>query len=167
MPIYMILLLHKSVDILRTLGHTVCMTPHVPRRRSERALESRRLKAVEGFRSGQPLAAIARRLGVTRQAVHKWYQRYRRAGLEGLYRRPRPGRPRKLTSEQERRLATWLQRSAKAYGFQTQEWTAQRVADLIRVRFRVRYDRDHLSRVLRRLGFSWHGAKGWAQERTR
>jgi transposase len=144
------------------------MTARIPlRRRNERALEIRRLKAVEGFRTGQPLAAIARRLGVTRQAVHKWYQRYRRAGLEGLFRRPRPGRPPKLTYEQQRRLAAWLHRSAKAYGFATPEWTAQRVADVILVQFRVRYDRDHLSRVLRRLGFSWHDAKGWVRERTR
>jgi transposase len=142
-------------------------TPGPRRHRDERAMELRRLKAVDGFRTGQSLAAIARELGVTRQAAHKWHKRYRRAGREGLYRRPRPGRPPKLTSGQERRLATWLQRSARAYGFQTQEWTTQRVADLIRARFRVRYDRDHLSRVLRRLGFSWHGAKGWARERTR
>jgi len=146
------------------------MTTRVPLRRlrrDERALEIRRLKAVEGFQTGQSLAAIARRLGVTRQAAHKWYQHYRRAGLEGLSRRPRPGRPPKLNPEQQQRLAAWLQRSAKAYGFQTQEWTTQSMADLIQVRFRVRYDRDHLSRVLRRLGFSWHGAKGWARERRR
>jgi transposase len=143
------------------------MATHVNRRRGERALEIRRLKAVKGFQKGQPLAAIARRLGVSRQAVHKWYQLYCRAGLKGLYRRPRSGRPPKLTFEQERRLGAWLQRSAKAYGFQSQEWTTQRVADFVRVRFRVRYDRDHLSRVLRRLGFFWYEAKGWARGRTR
>jgi transposase len=146
--------------------HPVGVTSRVPLR-GVRALEIRRLKAVEGFRAGQPLATIARRLGVTRQAVHKWYQRYRRAGLEGLLRRPRPGRPPKLTSDEQRHLVAWLHRSAKAYGFTTPEWTAQRVADLILVRFRVRYDRDHISRVLRRLGFSWYEAKGWAQGRTR
>jgi len=142
------------------------MTPSAaPRHRDERGLEVRRLKAVEGFQAGDALTDIARRLSVSRQAVHVWSRRYRRAGLSGLRRRPRSGRPPKLTPPQRARLARWLTRDAAAYGFPTPVWTTQRVADLVWRRFRVRYDRDHVGRLLRSLGFSWQKATGRARER--
>ena len=44
--------------------------------------------------AGVPLDRIARELGVQRNVVRTWVDRYRRDGLAGLQDRPRPGRPR-------------------------------------------------------------------------
>jgi putative transposase len=54
---------------------------------------------------------------------------------------------------------------AEAYGFPTAVWTTQRVADLLWQRFRVRYDRDHVCRLLHRFGWSWQKPTGRARER--
>jgi transposase len=114
---------------------------------------------------GERLAAIARQLGVSRQAVHQWAQRYQRRNRAGLHRRPRPGRPPNLARAQLAQLPRLLVRGAEAYGFPTPLWTTQRVADLLWQRFRVRYDRDHVCRLLHRFGWSWQKPAGRARER--
>ena len=43
---------------------------------------------------GVPLEQIARQIGVDRNVVRRWVDRYRAEGLAGLRDRPRPGRPR-------------------------------------------------------------------------
>ena len=125
-----------------------------PKRRDAQALEARRLSALPCIASGESLSEIARKLGVSRQAVHQWAQEYRRQGAEGLCRRARPGRPPKLTIEQLAQLPRLLAHDARAYGFATAVWTSQRIADLLWKRFRVRYSRDHIPYLLQRLGWS-------------
>ena len=124
-------------------------------RRDAPKLEARRLAALPHIQAGEPLSVIARRLGVSRQAVHQWAQHYRRRGAAGLRRRARPGRRPKLPHHQLAQLPRLLARGAMAYGFATDEWTSQRVADLIWRRFRVRYGREYVCRLLHRFGWSW------------
>ena len=72
-----------------------------------------------------------------------------------MRRRPRPGRPPKLARAQLAQLPRLLAQGAEGYGFPTPVWTTQRAADLIWQRFRVRYDRDHVCRLLHHFGWSW------------
>jgi len=134
-------------------------------RRDAEVLEARRLSVLPRIEQGESLAGIARQLGVSRQAVHQWAQQYRRRGAMGLRRRARPGRPPKLAWRQLAQLPRLLARGAEAYGFSTAVWTTQRVADLLCKRFRVRYDRDHVCRLLHRFGWSWQKPAGRARER--
>ncbi len=134
-------------------------------RRDAVVLEARRLAALPRIQRGESLSGIARSLGVSRQAVHQWAQEYRRRGTAGLRRRPRAGRPPKLARRQLVQLPRLLARGAEAYGFATAVWTTQRVADLIRQRFGVRYDRDHVCRLLHGFGWSWQKPTGRARER--
>jgi transposase len=69
-------------------------------RRDTEVLETRWLAALPLFERGERLATIARQLGVSRQAVHQWAQRYHRRGRAGLHRRPRLGCPPKLARAQ-------------------------------------------------------------------
>ena len=55
-------------------------------RRDTSALEARRLAALPRFERGESLSLIARQLGVSRQAVFVWAQRWRRRGETGLHR---------------------------------------------------------------------------------
>jgi len=88
------------------------------------------------------------------------------ARREGLASPPAP-----RTTTQVGPLATGpaphlLARGAEAYGFSSAIWTTQRVADLIWRRFRVRYDRDHVCRLLHRFGWSWQKPARRARERN-
>jgi predicted ArsR family transcriptional regulator len=54
----------------------------------------RRARIVLLAADGVPLDRIARELGVQRNVVRTWVDRYGEAGLAGLQDRPRSGRPR-------------------------------------------------------------------------
>ena len=129
------------------------------------ALERRRLRAARWLKRGLRPAAVARRLGVHRQSVGRWQQQLEREGFPGPKKAARAGRPAKLTAEQLLQLAEELVRGPRAWGYTTELWTTQRVADLIRRRFRVRYHRDHVGRVLAQMGWSCQRPVGRAKER--
>ncbi len=128
-------------------------------------MEARRLAAIPMLRRGESLSSVARQLGVSRQAVFVWNRQLRRRGEAGLRRRRRPGRPSKLAPSQLALLPRLLARGAEVYGFSSPIWTTQRVADLIWRRFRIRYDRDHVCRLLHRFGWSWQKPARRARER--
>ena len=134
-------------------------------RRDAQAMEARRLAALPLLQLGESLSSIARRLGVSRQAVFVWNRQWRRRGQAGLRRRPRPGRPPKLARRRLAQLPRLLAQGAEAHGFSSAIWTTQRVADLIWRRFQVRYDRDHVCRLLHRFGWSWQKPARRARER--
>jgi predicted ArsR family transcriptional regulator len=54
----------------------------------------RRARIVLRAAEGVPLDRVARELGVQRNVVRTWVDRYSEAGLAGLQDRPRSGRPR-------------------------------------------------------------------------
>jgi len=67
----------------------------------ELSVMEQRYHAVMEVISGAPVAEVARRYGVSRQAVHGWLDRYEREGLAGLAdhsHRPRY-QPRQLDAE--------------------------------------------------------------------
>jgi transposase len=87
--------------------------------------------------------------------VSQWLKRAREhGGVEGLKRRPPPGMTPRLSLEQRAQLPLLLAKGAEAYGYRGDVWTARRMAQLIADTFGVRYHRDHVSRVLRQLGWS-------------
>jgi len=66
----------------------------VTRRTTAAAGLVRRARIVLLAAAGEPLDRIARQLGVDRNVVRTWVDRYRVGGLAALEDRPRSGRPR-------------------------------------------------------------------------
>jgi len=129
------------------------------------ALERRRLRAARLLQRGLRPAEVARRLGVHRQSVGRWREQLEREGQAGLRQAGRAGRPPKLSAEQLLQLEEELVRGPRAWGYVTELWTTQRVADVIQRRFGVRYHRDHVGRVLGQMRWSCQRPAGRAQER--
>jgi transposase len=111
--------------------------------------EGRRLRALELHETGWKAIRIAEALGVTRGAVSQWLKRAREGGRAALQHRPLPGKTPKLTAEQRAQIPALLARGAEAYGFVGAVWNADRVAEVIRREFGVRYHPAHVSRILR------------------
>jgi carbon-monoxide dehydrogenase medium subunit len=74
-----------------------------------------------------PVPEIMRRLGVSRPAVASWLTRFERSGISGLLSRPRSGRPRKITPEVMRRIATAAGVEPRALAVPGPAWTLRRL----------------------------------------
>src|SRR5258708_6412795 len=117
--------------------------------------EERRKRAWALKQQGWLQKDIAAGLGVSEGAVSQWLKSARQqGGVDALARRPPPGMTRRLSPGQRAQLPALLARGAEAHGFRGDVWTAARVAEVIRRAFGVRYHRDHVSRLLRQLGWS-------------
>lgn len=134
-------------------------------RRDFEALERHRLEAAQLLKQGVWPAEVARRLGVSRQSVHRWQQRVAQDGRRALRKAGRAGRPPKLTAGDLRRLKRALLAGPEAQGYATGLWTLKRVAQLIETQCGVRYSQPRVWQLLRQLGWSCQRPTGQARER--
>ena len=96
-----------------------------------------------------PVASVA-----TPAVFLRWRNAFRAQGPDGLKAKPASGRPPRLSSPQKQRLVRLLAQGAVAHGYRTELWTTQRIADLIAQRLGVRYPRNHVGKLLHRVGWS-------------
>jgi transposase len=117
-------------------------------------LEHRRLLAVRRVLEGDSIEDVADFLEVTPRSVRRWMAAFANQGWEGLNAGPVPGRPRKLTSTQEKIVLRWLQDSPTRLGFATELWTCRRLTQLIQEEWGIRFNPEYLPRWLRARGFT-------------
>ena len=115
-------------------------------------MESRRLMAAQDLQSGLTQSQIARKFGVSRTTASRWYRALRGNGVEALRKRRAPGRPTRLSREQLAEAAHLYQAGPRAAGLDNDRWTTARFAHAIHEKFGVRYDPDHVGRIMHRLG---------------
>ena len=127
----------------------------------ERRLEGGRLLS-EGSLSQRE---IARELGVNEGSVSRWKEMLKREGDKGLKVRRAPGRPCRLDEQGQQRLLTDLRKGARAHGYADERWTLPRIVEVLSKTQGLSYDPDHLSVVMRRLGWSVQRPQSKAVER--
>src|SRR5437899_12880276 len=133
------------------------MPTHVAPRRDFHGLEVRRKQAARWFAAGRETqAAIARRLGVSRQSVMRWYQAWRAGGREALRAAGRAGRKPRLAPEQLARVDTALREGPRAQGFSTGLWTLPRVALMIKRVTGVKFHPANIWLLSSALDFTLH-----------
>ncbi len=134
-------------------------------RGSAELLEDRRRRALSLLDEGSSLNEVARRIGCAASSVMRWRDMRRGGGERALKVRSSPGRPHKLVAARCRLLLRILLQGATASGYPTQLWTTARIAEVIRKKFRVQYHRDHVGRLMHRLGWSHQKPQKRALER--
>ena len=132
---------------------------------SAHGLEYRRRLAIARISEGYSTREVADFLGVDPSTVRRWLAAFRDRGQAGLLARPVAGRPRKLTTTQEKIALRWLTESPMRHGFETELWTAARLAQLIREEFGVALNPRYLSTWLRDRGFTPQEPQRVARER--
>ena len=115
-------------------------------------MERRRLEAAQDLLNGLSQSKVARKFSVSRTTASRWYRALANKGVDSLKRRKATGRPSRLTREQLTRLAQIYSEAPIAYGYPDDHWTTARMAVVIESQFGVRYDRDHVGRLLCKLG---------------
>lgn len=131
-----------------------------------KALEQRRRRALALLESGQSYRAVAARVHSSLSSVVRWQQAYRANGQDGLCSTPTPGRPSKLSAKQKERFVAILLRGPLTYGYATDLWTLQRIADVIDKEFGVRYTLPNCWKLMRALGWSCQKPQKRAKERN-
>jgi putative transposase len=115
-------------------------------------MERRRLDAAEDLLNGVTQARVARKFGVSRTTASRWYRTLEGQGLERLRKRKAPGRPSRLSNSQMEEVRAMFQAGPRSFGIESDRWTTARLAHAIEMRFGIRYDPDHVGRLMHRLG---------------
>jgi putative transposase len=115
-------------------------------------MESRRLMAAQDLQTGVSQSKVARKYGVSRTTASRWHRALFGKGVEALRKRRAPGRPSRLSKDQLQGVAELYQAGPRTAGFDADRWTTQRFAEAIYAKFAVRYDPDHVGRVMHKLG---------------
>ena len=115
-------------------------------------MERRRLEAADDLMQGIPQARVARKFGVSRTTASRWHRALAGHGIERLRKRKAPGRPSRMTAGQMAQLPFIIAEGPRAFGFDSDRWTTARLARAIELRFAIRYDPDHVGRIMNRLG---------------
>lgn len=134
--------------------------------RDRTALERRRLKAAKLFESGHSQAEVARKFEVSREAVRKWYDDWKKKGATGLQSIGKPGPKSRLTHEKLKLVQKGLLKGPTAYGFTTQLWTLSRIASMIRKEAKLSYGTTMVWQVLQSLNWSCQRPETRAKERN-
>lgn len=132
---------------------------------SAEELERRRRLAVQRVLEGKKQKDVAAFLGVAERTVSRWMTAYRAGGDDAIRLKPIPGRPPKLSKRQEASVLSWLAKSPKAFGYQTDLWTTRRLAEVIEKRFAVRFNANYLAEWLTSRGYSPQKPETTAVER--
>lgn len=103
-------------------------------------------------KKGESIDSIADALAKPRRTIHGWLQRFEHSGINGIYDKKQPGRPSKLTKSQLKKLRRELLRGpAHVPG---RLWTSRLVNEHLKKKYKVTYERKHVTVVLKKLGFT-------------
>jgi transposase len=116
--------------------------------------EWRRRRALRLHRMGWREVDIAAVLDVNKGTVSRWLTIAEGEGSNAPRSLSAAGHPPKLTAEQMRRIPEFLSYGAEAYGFRGEVWTCPRIAQMIEMEFGVCYHKDHVSRLMKELGWT-------------
>jgi transposase len=127
--------------------------------------EGRRFRAWQLKQEGWKQCDIATALGVSQGAVSQWMRRARQGGSEALHTVSPPGAPPRLKPWHRLALLEMLVVGAEAFGFRGAIWTGRRVAAVIRHYLGIGYHPGHVTRLLKRWGFTLQKPSRQARQR--
>ena len=120
---------------------------HPKRRLRERAMIV--ILSINGLRVNE-VAAI---LKLNVDTVSDWLSAYEAKGFLGLYDQPIPGRPPRLSEQQEQQIEEWLDHSPRDEGYQHSNWTLKLLLHHIHKVFHRQFSLTRVWQIMRKLGF--------------
>ena len=115
-------------------------------------METRRLAAAKDLLNGASQSQVARRYGVSRTTASRWHRSIVVKGVDGMRKRRATGRPSRLTADQVDTIRRMYFEGALAHGFSRDRWTTGKLAEAIERKFGIRYDQDHVGRLMHKFG---------------
>jgi transposase len=122
-------------------------------RRSEESRYDHRLHGVLLVAQGMTCPEVAGLLGDAPRSVKNWVRRFESAGLAGLQEGERPGRPRRLSSQQLAEVDAVLRKTPREAGMGGNSWDGKTLAAWIKRQYGARLGVRQSQRLFRQLGF--------------
>jgi len=140
-----------------------CMRP----KGSAEKLEARRRLAANLLTKGRGIREVARTIGAAPSSVKRWKDALKEGGKNALKSKPHTGRPSRLSPTQRQHLLQILQKGPRAANLRADQWTCSRIGIVIRRSFGVKYHPDHVSRILRALGWKYQRKRSLVKKQGR
>lgn len=125
------------------------------RLKADTATEYRFSLIIRLHEEGRSQESIANLTECSQSWVSKVIQRHRQHGAAGLKIKGKaPGNVPRLSKAQLETLRGLLVEGALWHGFETDNWSRERIARLIKDKFEVTYHVSHMSKLMRQIGFT-------------
>ena len=111
----------------------------------------RRAQAVRAVVAGHYVSAVSATFRFTNSALRQWVQRFAREGVQGLYDRPRPGRPVKVTWALEQHLNRLVDPDPLQHGARSSQWSCHELATVLARQTGVQLGRESVRCVLKKM----------------
>ncbi len=108
---------------------------------------------------GLPCAEIASRTGAALSTVTRAIHAFNERGMEAVYGRRRPGRPREVGEAELEVVLLLLDAAPSEFGCRSERWSLPLIAHQLQLETGVGLSPDHVSRWLIRSGVFWKVAK--------
>lgn len=142
------------------LEHTSMEELHELLSEVDEGTPTERILAAIAYKQGDSKTRLAERHDVSWKTIQSWLNRFAEQPIEQApYDEQRPGRPPKLTDEQQETLFDDLHDSPEAFGYDRQAWFPPLVQHHVKERFGVEYSLRHIRRLLGEAGLSWRTAR--------
>lgn len=115
-------------------------------------METRRLSAARDLLNGASQSQVARRYGVSRTTASRWHHSIAVRGVESLRKRRATGRPSRLTPEHIDTIRKMFAAGPAEYNIPGHRWTTGKLAEAIEKQCGIRYDQDHVGRLMHKFG---------------
>jgi transposase len=87
-------------------------------------------QSIMALHKGVHMSEVCRVLGVTREGVRLWKEKFRAKGLEGVLREGKVGKRSRLTPDKVKEFKQILKKPPKLQGIEGENWTGLKVKDL-------------------------------------
>ena len=121
--------------------------------RNEEARYDHRLHGLLLVAKGMSARQAALWLDESERTVQRWVNRFEQIGFAGLHEGERPGRPRRLSTEQWQGVEDDLRRSPRDFGFEQTLWDGIVLTEHLRRRYRIELGVRQCQRLFRQMGF--------------
>ena len=116
---------------------------------------TKRLLAAIAYKNGVTQTELAGWYGVPRKTIYNWLMRLEARPLAtAVQDEPRPGRPRKLTHDEQQKLYDTLHESPTESGLDAPDWTPEALQKHVRDTYQVEYSLPSCRRLLKEAGLS-------------
>jgi len=112
----------------------------------------KRAQAIRLSTMGYTITQIVEILGCNRQSIHNWLDTFETQGCQGLYDRPRSGRPVTATVDYRQRLVKAIKTNPRKMGYPFTVWTLTRIRAHMAREMRILLSESRVRQIMKEEG---------------